>query len=353
MPKVSVVIPSYNHGLFIAEAVESVLAQTEEDLELLVVDDGSTDNSLDVLSSFNDHRLRVFPQSNQGAHIALNRGLELATGKYLAILNSDDVYFPTRLEKCLSVLEENPETGFVGSYIEIINSDGKKLGIKHGYKDCEPWLLPHPEKSFRVSNELRAVLLTENYWSTTSNYVFSRDHYEQVGGFRALRYAHDWDFALRMSYVTQMIMLPEALVRYRVHDSNTIRENQAAMIFEICWILAVHLPHNMNQKQFLEHSSIKKRTEQALYSIYTFEMDRVLNVMLIHQLHQNSEMALTLLEQDDPVRVTYIQYIMNQLDQQHAASTSNNINTQQSDKQENIFFRYLRRARSLMDRENS
>jgi hypothetical protein len=125
------------------------------------------------------------------------------------------------------------------------------------------------------------------------------------------------------------------------------------MIFEICWILAVHLPHNMNQKQFLEHSSIKKRTEQALYSIYTFEMDRVLNVMLIHQLHQNSEMALTLLEQDDPVRVTYIQYIMNQLDQQHAASTSNNINTQQSDKQENIFFRYLRRARSLMDRENS
>ncbi|MFC2055915.1 hypothetical protein ACFLV7_16710, partial [Chloroflexota bacterium] len=75
-------------------------------------------------------------------------------------------------------------------------------------------------------------------------------HYDLAGEFLPLRYAHDWDFALRMARVAQMVLLPEPLVNYRVHDENTIREDQPAMIFEICWILAVHLPDHMEDAGF-------------------------------------------------------------------------------------------------------
>ncbi|NCT22276.1 cell wall biosynthesis glycosyltransferase, partial [bacterium] len=91
-----------------------------------------------------------------------------------------------------------------------------------------PWLLEVPERSFRAGSDLHKALLTENYWSTTSNFVFPRRWFEAVGEFRPLRYAHDWDFALRMASVARMVLLPEVLMRYRVHAANTIREDRAA-----------------------------------------------------------------------------------------------------------------------------
>lgn len=312
MPKVSVIIPSYNHAAYIAEAVNSVLSQSETDLELIVVDDGSTDESLDVLAGFSDSRLRVFSQSNQGAHAAINRGLREARSKYLAILNSDDAYHPARLEKALRVLEVRPQIGLLGSYIEIVDAEGKTLGIKHGYKDCPPWLLEQPERSFRATENLHAALLTENYWATTSNFIFPRFWAEHIGEFRPLRYAHDWDFALRMAQVAQLELLPEPLVRYRVHPRNTIRENIAAMIFEICWCLAVHLPRNVADRQFFGDQPIEQQIDQLLHSIYTFGCDRVLAVMML-QLWAHPEQAERLLDSEDPVRARYLEFILQHL----------------------------------------
>src|SRR3972149_549215 len=105
MPEISVIILSYNHAAYIGHAVESVFAQSNTNFELIVVDDGSTDNSLEVLTGFSDPRLKVLTQSNQGTHATINRGLHEATGKYLAILNSDDLYHPDRLTKILEVLK--------------------------------------------------------------------------------------------------------------------------------------------------------------------------------------------------------------------------------------------------------
>ncbi len=102
MPEISVVIPSYNHSSYIDKAVASVLNQTFDDLELIIVDDGSTDNTLEVLEAYSDPRLKIFSQENQGAHAAINRALELAEGKLLAVLNSDDFYHPERLEKAVA-----------------------------------------------------------------------------------------------------------------------------------------------------------------------------------------------------------------------------------------------------------
>ena len=313
MPKVSIVIPSYNHAPFIERAVKSVLNQTEPDLELIVVDDGSTDASLEILSGFSDERLKVITQTNQGAHAALNRGFKNAQGEFLAILNSDDIYHQKRLEKAIASLKNDPQLGLVGSHIEIIDAQDKHLGIKHGYKDCEPWPLKKTERSFRAGTDLRAALLTENYWSTTSNFVFTRHWYDNIGEFRPLRYAHDWDFALRMAKAANLALLPEPLMRYRVHSSNTICEDRAAMIFEICWILAVHLPEHIAEARFFDQQPLETRIDQLLNSIYVYDMERVLSVMLLQGLNNNFEGAIQLLDRDNPVRARYMQFILDTL----------------------------------------
>jgi glycosyltransferase involved in cell wall biosynthesis len=314
MAEISVIIPSYNHAAYIGKAVESVLSQTTRDLELLVVDDGSRDNSLQVLQGFQDTRMRVIAQSNQGADAAINRGIQKSCGRYLAILNSDDYYAPSRLEKALAAFARAPELSLLCTYIQVIDSTGQLLGIKHGYKDLEPWLLAHPERSFRAGDDLRAALLTENYCATTSNYIFSRAAFEQFGPFRPLRYAHDWDFALRATRVAALEVLPEPLVYYRIHAHNTIRENQAAMIFEICWILAVHLPLAMQSGPLAERPA-EEWIDPLLHSVYTYQFDRVLAMLLAMNLAQDEALALQLLDPANPLRAQFISHIQEELSQ--------------------------------------
>jgi len=109
-PLVSVIIPSYNHSRYIVQAVESVIGQTNGQWELIIVDDGSTDNSVELLRSHpvvsTDARIQIHVQENGGSHAAINRGLALARGKYLAILNSDDLFAPERLEVLLTEAEQ-------------------------------------------------------------------------------------------------------------------------------------------------------------------------------------------------------------------------------------------------------
>lgn len=308
MPRISVVIPCYNHGKYISQAVSSVLNQTEQDLELIVVDDGSKDNSLEKLQAFSDPRLRILAQENRGAHAAINRGLHEASSEILAILNSDDAYTKDRLACILQIMETEPHAGLIGSYIEIIDSQGDTLGIKHGYKDCSPWNLSFPERSFRAGGDLRDALLAENYFSTTSNFVFRRNVFERVGEFRPLRYTHDWDFALRMAHQTKLVMVPVPLVRYRVHESNTIRENQIAMIYEICWCLAANMPRHVQGQQF-KGGSESDQIVRLYYSMHLFGMERVLSLMLMQGISENNEAAMRLLNPEDSCRSAYLKII--------------------------------------------
>lgn len=317
MPKVSVIMPSYNHAAFISAAVNSVIAQSISNWELIIVDDGSTDESLSILSKFADPRIKLITQPNQGAHAAFNRGLAQASGQYLALLNSDDCYHPQRLEKLIQVLEADPGIGLAASYIEVIDEEGKTLGIKHGYHDLEPWLLAKPEKSFRAGEDLHAALLTENYLATTSNYVFARRWYEQIGGFRNLRYVHDWDFALRMAQFARLELITEPLLQYRVHHRNTIRENRAAMIFEICWILAIHLPQQISGSWF-QQVPLDERVDQILHSIYVYGADRVLATMLLQKPNEDTQAAMCLLDPNDLVRIKYLDYIEQQVRLEHS-----------------------------------
>jgi glycosyltransferase involved in cell wall biosynthesis len=315
MPRVSVVIPAYNHERFVGEAVCSVLAQTMSDLELIVVDDGSTDGTRATVESIRDPRLRVIAQPNRGTHAALNAGIQASSAALLAILNSDDAYAPERLARATAILDAEPDVALVGSHIEVIDAVGTPIGIKHGWTDLEPWPLEQPTHSFRAGTDPHAVLLTEHFWSTTSNFVFRRTDADRVGAFRPLRYTHDWDFALRLALIGRSVLLAEPLLRYRVHERNTIREDQAAMIFEICWCLAVHLPQHLATAWFADFNPAVG-VERLLQSIHTFGCDRVLAVLLAHGVAADA--AVAWLTPGDARRGACLEFIADRLHRHRA-----------------------------------
>ena len=127
-PLVSVVMPLYNAEKYVGEAVESVLSQSYTNFELIIVNDASTDKSVAQVKRIVDRRIVIIEnEKNLGIVASRNRGLALAKGKYIAVLDSDDIALPNRLEKQEAFLEANPEYGICGSYYHVINGNGKKI----------------------------------------------------------------------------------------------------------------------------------------------------------------------------------------------------------------------------------
>jgi glycosyltransferase involved in cell wall biosynthesis len=300
LPTVSIVIPSFNHAKYVRAAIDSVLNQSFADIELIVVDDGSSDQSRDRIGEVRDPRMRVVHQTNQGAHAAINHGLSMARGRYLGILNSDDIYETHRLDRLIHALEENPTASLACSYISLIDSAGKITAVKHGHRDLHPWPLRFAELSFRSSDQPEMALFTENHLATTSNFLFPRRTWEEVGAFLQLRYAHDWDWALRAISRGTLCMVSEALMRYRLHSSNTIRENPAALTFETCWVLARHLGAT---------SGFRADLERLAYSINLAGCEPVLIALMSRDLSSNLNEALNLLHPDHPERLACIRAI--------------------------------------------
>ena len=238
---ISIIIPSYNHEKYIKQCIDSVLKQSYPDFELIIIDDGSTDNSDAIIQSYNDTRIIYLKQGNTGAHHAINRGLSLAKGEYLSILNSDDEYHPERLKRCIEVFNRNPDVDFISSWISIVDSAGKHLGTKRAWENMEPWVIKNKALTFSSSGNYQLNALMSNFVSTTSNMLFRRSVYESVGGMRNLRFAHDWDFLLRVCSKFNCHNIEDALLNYRIHNSNTISSNRKWMLFEICWVIAANL----------------------------------------------------------------------------------------------------------------
>jgi glycosyltransferase involved in cell wall biosynthesis len=253
LPAASVVIPSYNHGRFIGEAVESVLESPFSELELVVVDDGSSDDSLDRLEPFRaDRRVRIEAQPNRGAHAALNRGLELARGEILLILNSDDVFAPERVTRLVELFEHQPETVLAASWIEVIDADGVSLGVKRGYRNMPPWPPPTHGPMLSDLGDPELALLETNFISTTSNIAFRRALIDRHRlRFCSLRYTHDWDLILAACGRGRCAVVEQPLVKYRVHGDNTIREGadraKGEMRFEVMWTVCRHAASTVNR----------------------------------------------------------------------------------------------------------
>lgn len=246
-PSVSVVIPSYNHEAFVGAAVDSVLASTWPDLEVVVVDDGSADASRERLESYRDDpRVRLHFQENRGAHAALNTGCRMADGRWIFILNSDDAFEPSRIETLTARLEANPDAALAASWLEVVDGAGERLGVKEAWRTLPPpWAQQADGPMLSTLGDPRLALLETNWVSTTSNLAFPASLIRDRGlEFSPLRYAHDWDFILSACRLGELELVEEPLAQYRVHGANTIGEGvdegQGLMRFEILWVVARH-----------------------------------------------------------------------------------------------------------------
>ena len=128
MPTVSVIIASYNHGKYISEAIESVLSQDYQDFEIVITDDGSADDSVAHIKTFTDPRIKLFCfPTNRGACTAMRNCLENTQGRYIAVLNSDDVFLPGKLTKQVRFLDAHPEVGAVFAHATVVDAHGDSL----------------------------------------------------------------------------------------------------------------------------------------------------------------------------------------------------------------------------------
>lgn len=206
MPAVSVVMSVYNGEVLLAEAVDSILAQTFGDFEFVIIDDGSTDRTPEILSQYakRDTRVRVFPQQNIGRAESLNRGTDIAAAPLIARMDADDVSFPYRFQRQLEFMNARPEVGLLGGAVDIVTPDGRKLGMHQPPVD---------------DAALRAALLHYNPFRHPT-LIMRKEAVVAAGGYRkALLDTDDYDLILRVAERTQMANLPQPILSYRVHPS--------------------------------------------------------------------------------------------------------------------------------------
>jgi glycosyltransferase involved in cell wall biosynthesis len=197
---VSVIVRVFNAERYLREAVQSVLAQSFADFELLAIDDGSTDSSVAILEAFGDPRIRVVSQPNGGKIAAAERGLNEARGRYVAILDADDRCAPERLAQQVAYLDAHAETVMIGSALGIIDERGARIGVRR---------YPQGDAALR-----RAVTIYNPFGH--SSLMYRRDVALAAGGYDPRYVIEDWDLSLRLMRRGEVANLPGVLAEYRV-----------------------------------------------------------------------------------------------------------------------------------------
>jgi glycosyltransferase involved in cell wall biosynthesis len=210
LPKISVIIPTFNRAALIGDAIQSVIAQTYLDWEAIVIDDGSMDDTRSVVENFADPRIRYLYQENKGLPGARNTGIRSARGEYIAFLDSDDLFMPHKLEIQLRMLEERPDLGLVaGGHLEI----DQKMQI---LREVRPW---QSQSMFELSNWVQGCPFIVNA------VLVRREWLERVNLFdENMPYVEDWDLWLRISHVgCRMDWIKNIVCYYRLHNKNMVR----------------------------------------------------------------------------------------------------------------------------------
>jgi hypothetical protein len=270
-PRLSIIVPAYNVESFIAAAVQSALSQSFRDLEIIVVNDGSSDRTLDELSAFNDPRLRIISQENAGLSAARNVGIDLARGEYIGLLDGDDVWHPDKAASHIALLDENPGVGVVQSYCAYIDEGGHDTGQ----------VLVTATEDLSLSS-----LIARNDLSV--NAVLRRSVIDRAGRFNeTLRASEDWEMWVRIKHRTECVFqgIPVPLVGYRVrsgslttnfdHQIENTRRAIALMrqevagidIDEAVWRRALGEVHRISARKALSEGSVQKARELLIASV--------------------------------------------------------------------------------------
>ena len=214
MPSISVIIPAYNYGRFVGAAIESVLEQTHPPREIIVIDNGSTDNTREVIEGFGD-AVRYFHQENAGVSAARNRGARESTGELIAFLDADDFWEPTCLEKAVAKFDQDEKIGLVHWGLREFDSetgDTLRHYVEGSEGDVADGLLLWEEPTIAGHG---AVIVT-------------RTAFLETGGFdTATEPSEDWDFCYRLTRRYKVGFVPEPLVNYRSHSAAAHRDIRA------------------------------------------------------------------------------------------------------------------------------
>lgn len=223
-PLVSVIIPTYNYAHFIGEAIESVLAQTYRDFEIIIVDDGSTDETSDVVSRFSE--VRYIHQTNQGIAAARDTGMRSSKGHSLVFLDADDRLLPNALEAGVNSLNDNPSCAFVSGHWELVSRDRTPL--------------PTPPVICIKENNYRAFL-DYNYIGTIGQVMFRRSIFASMPGFdSSVPGCDDAELYMRIAKDYPVHCHDRIVVQHRVHGSNT-SGNRAMMLRSMSRVYRWHL----------------------------------------------------------------------------------------------------------------
>jgi glycosyltransferase involved in cell wall biosynthesis len=239
MPAVSVIMPAYNVAPYIGEAIESVLNQTYDDLELLIVDDGGTDGS-DVIADLyasRDPRVRVIRQANAGISAARNHGLRIASSPVIAVLDSDDAWEPIYLQKQMAILRDHPE-------VDIVTGNAWFLGSKLHGRPARPW------PDHRPAPTLADILADETAVFIMS--VFRRQVYESIGPFdECLRTNEDYDFWLRAACAGFVFYRNDRPLGYYRRRDNSLSADELRMLPGILQVFRKLRPRLLNRPREL------------------------------------------------------------------------------------------------------
>lgn len=205
LPRVSVVMSVYNGEKYLREAVDSILDQTFNDFEFIIINDGSTDKTQEILDTYNDQRIVLVTQDNMGLTKSLNKGISVARGCYIARQDADDVSMPRRLEEQIGFLEKNGTAALIGSEAEIIDEAAVKLG-----------LMEYPSDNGTIKKEIRRY----NCFCHGS-VIFKKDSFLAIGGYREFfQTAQDYDLWLRFVERYEASNLKATLYRYRFNSES-------------------------------------------------------------------------------------------------------------------------------------
>lgn len=277
---ITVLIPAFRHEAFIEEALRSVLVQTYGGFQILVVDDASPDNTAHRARLFTDRRITVKAnERNMGLGNSILAALEKIDTPFVALLNSDDIFHPERLERCRAVLLDSPNAQLVATGISLIDAHGGRLTLDNVSRDHDgqrifDWVRWFHRVQSSQTEEVAIFLrlLKHNFLVTSSNIVCRTSYLREQGEtLKDLRYCLDWQLFLDASLDGGLVYLPEELVAYRLHPLNTVwftPENRWSYFLEVHRVTAHAL------KSYLS-SVARSRLGEA-------EVERVVAAVVLH-----------------------------------------------------------------------
>jgi len=253
-PLISVLMPAYNAEKYIGEAISSVLNQTFGDFELIVINDGSTDKTEEIILSFSDPRIRyVKNETNLKLIATLNKGIDLANGKYIARIDADDICLPNRFEKQMDFFEKHPDYALCGSWAYLINVKGEEIG----------------QIKFIDSHNLLQISLLFSCPVIHPSVMVRTEIFKQFKYSNIALHCEDIELWIRIiNFGLKIANIPEYLIKYRWHDANISVENEA---FQIAKKMELLKPHIEN---FVGREISKEEFDLHLFSFRLYHLGK-------------------------------------------------------------------------------